>query len=129
MLRRLTLEKVYRILGVADRNNEMIHAGAGWEGSDWSNLQVATRLETASSCVASCAPEELPAALNVLTKEEQAELAALFYSGRDRAEFFAMLQNGRNIAGPNFGAYLGSKRRFAEHVRAGLKKLGHPARD
>lgn len=129
MLRWLTMEKIHCILDAADRGSETTYPRGAFDGGGYSAFQDAAPLQAGGSCVASCESMELVATLNTLTREEQAELAALFYAGRDRVEFYAMMQNGRNIAGRNFGAYLGVKRRFAEHVRAGLEQLGHAVRE
>jgi hypothetical protein len=117
------MEKVRRVLDAADESGDAIYASVAF--GDCFGVRLAASVRTSRGCAASCDSMNLVSTLDAFTREEQAELAALFYSGRDRADFYAMMSNGRNIAGRNFGAYLGGKRRFAEHVRAGLDKLGY----
>ena len=124
MLRSLTMEKVSRVLEAADRDSKAAYTAIGFTISDDAGIHLVRQPAGPPGYASSGDSLELVAMLSDLTREEQVELAALFYSGRDRVDFYAMLQNGRNIAGRYFGAYLGGKPRFGQHVRAGLERLG-----
>jgi hypothetical protein len=122
VLNALTLETVNRILEIADVYAVAIHL-------DLEERQANGIVKLQKESKTSAEHATLAQALNNLSTPEQAELAALFYSGMDNCSFQQMLKYGKNAANAGFGNYLGGKIHFTRYVRQGLRMLGYPTLD